>query len=120
MPSFSKHLLIGGVVGLTTYTASHSLKKIVTPQARFDFGKAATWTAVGALAATLPDWLEPGTSPNHRGFFHSVAVLVAIIWLLMVVPIGTLATIALWVVAALGYASHLVADSFTPRRLPWI
>lgn len=28
---------------------------------------------VGYPLGTLPDWIEPATSPRHRAFFHSVA-----------------------------------------------
>jgi len=28
----------------------------------------------GRLGARVPDWLEPATSPNHRGVMHSAAV----------------------------------------------
>lgn len=32
----------------------------------------------GYVGGAMPDWLEPATSPRHRGTFHSVATLVGI------------------------------------------
>ncbi len=81
---------------------------------------------LGAYMGKLPDWLEPAAHPNHRQFFHSVAVLVACaygikklydwepeaqekVWLRRLLLVGGVA-----------YISHLVLDGMTPKSLPLI
>lgn len=120
MPNFKTHVTIGGGVGFAAYCAVHQLKKVVQPDKKFDWLEAAVWAGTAALAASLPDFLEPATSPNHRGFFHSILVLVALLWLLGRLGAGGVAMIGLFFVAGLGYVSHLAADALTPRCLPWI
>jgi len=79
-----------------------------------------------AIGSVIPDRIEPATSCRHRGFFHSVGALVAMVFLF-----GSTALVAL--AAALfskfppvypascfflGYLLHLLADSVTPMGLP--
>ncbi|MCK9580842.1 MAG: metal-dependent hydrolase [Methanoregula sp.] len=83
---------------------------------------------VGAavIGSIIPDIIEPATSFRHRGLFHSVGVLVA-----MILLFGSTALIALviaffsefsgfYLVSCffLGYLFHLLADSITPMGLP--
>jgi membrane-bound metal-dependent hydrolase YbcI (DUF457 family) len=96
------------------------LDKVRFPDQRFDFGRAALLAGVGALAASIPDWLEPATSPNHRGFFHSIAVLAVLIWIVTRSTVGVVSIAGLLTVAIMGYISHLAADACTRRGLPWI
>ena len=78
------------------------------------------------FGSRLPDLLEPATNPNHRAFLHSVVFL-----LLLVAAIKLLVDWkpksewervgkVLLVAAGVGYVSHLVLDSLTPRGLPLI
>lgn len=120
MPNFKSHLAIGGIVGFAAYGTIYYVKKCTDSRTRFDLEKALTWTAIGAAAACLPDFLEPATSPHHRGFFHSIAILLVLGWWVISLPIAVTAVGVIGVVAVLGYISHLVADSLTPRSLPWI
>ena len=120
MANFKTHALVGGGVGFAAYCAKYSIQKTYSPETRFDLGQAAAWAGVGVLAASIPDWLEPATSPNHRGFFHSFAILGTVLWLLTIVSTGTATTAGLLVVAGLAYTSHLAMDACTRRSLPWI
>ena len=120
MPKFTTHVLIGGGVGFATYCVKHNLRKAFDPTTTFDWGSAFVWASVGVAAACVPDLLEPAISPNHRGFFHSFALLAVLLWYVFVLTAGTLSASALCMIAALGYVSHLLADGFTPRSLPWI
>jgi membrane-bound metal-dependent hydrolase YbcI (DUF457 family) len=120
MPSFKAHAAIGAGVGFAAYCAVNRLRKVADSDIRFELDKAVIWAGVGAFAASIPDILEPAVSPNHRGFFHSFFVLLAIVWFIVLACGGTISTAALLVVAAAGYASHLIVDSFTRRCLPWI
>jgi len=82
---------------------------------------------IGALLGKLPDMIEPALgNPNHRQFFHSIAVL------------GLLATgmhkIYHWepqddfdkvlrgilLVGGAAYLSHLALDALTSRSLPLV
>ena len=81
---------------------------------------------LAALFASLPDLLEPATSPNHRQFFHSVAFAGMVCHGLYKVyewhpeePFERfLRDIAL--IAGAAYLVHLVLDGFTPKSLPLI
>lgn len=75
----------------------------------------------GAGAAILPDIFEPATNPNHRSFFHSVAISsVPTNYLRYSIedssqqdPLRRLKR-----ALAIGYLSHLALDIMTPKRLP--
>lgn len=87
-------------------------------------------TFTGWLGGILPDLLEPGDqNPHHRSFFHSIAILVALILFLVTIAWGivlsedTLESLYLRAIVfftSVGYLSHLLLDLFTPYRLPWI
>jgi inner membrane protein len=89
----------------------------------------ATPIAVGAAAAclpSLPDVLEPALHPNHRKFFHSVAVFACLgyglhrlykweaedDWQRLLRVAG--------LVAGAAYLAHLTRDAFTAKSLPLI
>ena len=82
----------------------------------------ATFTSIGGL---LPDILEPATDPNHRKFFHSVAVLLGIGYdQLEQIRKDQGSNIEFWRwllnKLELGYLVHLLQDSGTPRGLPFM
>ena len=64
------HHKVGAGITVTTFVAIHDLSK---------HGRITERTVLcGVLAtqfASIPDWIEPYTCPNHRKFFHSVFVL---------------------------------------------
>jgi inner membrane protein len=80
----------------------------------------------GYCGATLPDVIEPATSPNHRQFFHSLLFAAALGYGLYRLYdfepetlLGeTLRTLAL--IAGSAYLVHLALDATTPRSLPWV
>ena len=89
----------------------------------------ATPFVMGAAAAclpSLPDVLEPAMHPNHRKFFHSVAVFVGFgyglhrlykwetddDWQRLLRVVG--------LVAGAAYLAHLTRDAFTAKSLPLI
>lgn len=68
------------------------------------------------ICGMLPDIIEPATHGNHRGAFHSI-------WALLISGLTILAAIYLLVnyllfFCCIGYVSHLLLDSTTPRGLP--
>ncbi len=77
----------------------------------------------GAVAACLPDILEPPHHPNHRGFAHSLVVNTAIavgtrkLWLNPNIPPQQ--KIA-WTSCGLAYVTHSILDATTPMSVPII
>lgn len=79
-----------------------------------------------ALLPSLPDLLEPAVHPNHRGFFHSVAMGVAVAYGMR--RAYRWETKSDWerlarVVAMVGcaaYIGHLVRDAFSAKSLPLV
>ena len=79
--------------------------------------------AVGGQFGLLPDILEPAKSGNwrHRKFFHSYTLLVMIVWFTYQTETNPELHDMVrhfFTVAAAGYLSHLILDSFTPAGLP--
>lgn len=77
----------------------------------------------GGVFALVPDILEPALSPNHRQLFHSVAVLGALgygnykaVTSQSVTNDGKLGIL----ITSVGYGSHLLMDSFTPKSTPFL
>jgi len=64
-----EHGIVGALVSLGLYGVYKYLRKESSTVAG----------TLGSLAlggfGVLPDLLEPATSPSHRGFFHSAALL---------------------------------------------
>jgi membrane-bound metal-dependent hydrolase YbcI (DUF457 family) len=94
-------------------------------------GHARLFPVYGIAAVTagslLPDLIEPATSANHRGLFHSRGMLYCMVFLygataLMMTGIITKFPAMTEIYTAscllLGYTFHLLADSLTPRGLP--
>lgn len=101
-----------------------SLALPVKPEQRLSHTLAAG--AAGYAFGTLPDLLEPATSPNHRQFFHSVVfggiVIGGLCKLYHWQPETDGEKILRWLcLAGLGaYLVHLVMDATTKRSLPLI
>jgi len=70
-----------------------------------------------------PDLLEPASDPNHRQFFHSVAMLAVLavggIKLLSDPSLGEEEELGL-LAASVGYASHILMDGLSPKSVPLI
>ena len=89
----------------------------------------ATPIAVGAAAAclpSLPDVLEPALHPNHRKFFHSVALFAGLGYGLHRLykweaedDLQRLLRVA-GLLAGAAYLAHLTRDAFTAKSLPLI
>lgn len=84
----------------------------------------------GWIGAQLPDMLEPSqNNPHHRGFFHSVLMLLALATLITLIVKGhllaapTLEGFYLRIISVsllFGYETHLILDLFTASRLPLV
>ena len=79
---------------------------------------------LSAVLATLPDILEPATTPHHRQVFHSVmlaaAIGVAVYEAYQWEPatLGQEILRALALIGGSAYLLHLVGDMLTARGLP--
>lgn len=113
------HLVIGSV-GFVLYQL---VLEAACPAVQYPWVIGFFATAAGSL---FPDILEPGTSIHHRGICHSrgalklvsALFLVAAAISLFAVPVPHLILVYLASCFFLGYAFHLVADSFTRMGLP--
>jgi len=130
MPNFSRHWKTGvfvcGSAAMVTdfFLQLNRIKK--GQQERFNwmelFGYTAVGAGVGVIGGVLPDLLEPATTPNHREFFHSVVLGIAICGSLIAVrnsPISAEDKLVL-LSLGLGYLTHLALDGGTPNGLPFI
>ena len=89
-------------------------------------GRCLAAAGCGVAFASLPDLIEPATSPNHRKFFHSVTFAVAVA--------GTMYQLYQWdaqtdgerllrgllLLAGGAYLIHLAMDATTRKSLPLI
>jgi len=80
----------------------------------------------GAFGGRLPDMLEPAVHPNHRGLLHSIAALgiaawtVRELWLWQPTEPLQKTLRAVLIGIAVGYGTHLLVDSATPKSIPLI
>ena len=138
MPNRREHIEVGAVAG--------ALVALLRSDAQ-DSGELLLEVAGGALGGALggrlPDILEPPTSPGHRGVAHAIIpVAAAGSFVVSRLPgasvprpramerqgvqhdgtpassLGERFLSGLAVGGAVGYASHLLMDSTTPRGLP--
>lgn len=112
------HAVIGGAASAAVVLAI----KAHYPHARLPHPAFAG--VVGAIAACLPDFLEPATHPGHRQLCHSVAFAAFIVvtqkavyeWRPETRTQEVLRDLILSI--GLGYLSHLAADATTATGVP--
>lgn len=118
MPNNDEHTFVSGLIGLACYLGYKGL----TGTKPSLLGAVAS-TSLGAAAGSLPDMIEPATSPQHRGLFHSASAGLGLTYLLRkAVRSETLSREEKLVsaIVGLGYLSHLSLDSQTSQGLPLI
>jgi len=112
----STHAAVGAVAGLAIYG-------LVKRSRNEDWTLGGVTAAIGfgAVIGVSADVFEPALAPNHRGPFHSVALLVGIacankrvLESAYMTPEQKMSA----VVASAAYASHLFLDAVTPMGLP--
>jgi len=116
MAGSSKHFFIGAGVSLGIYGLYKRYKN-----ERWALEGILASAGLGAIMALLPDILEPATHPNHRGTFHSLIALIALILsshkILQDEDLSDNEKLA-FLLASSGYGSHLLADSQTSMGMP--
>ncbi len=122
MPNATTHLILGGATGATVNIAFQIARMTSKTDTKFDWGELLLCTAAGGAAGLIPDLLEPATTPNHRGFFHSITAAVLVAYLISGRHTAkwSVATLALFSAAGFGYLSHLVADATTPKSINFV
>jgi len=121
MANGKTHLVVGALVGVALDGMWQCWQMKRNPDRKFDWLEMAGACAAGGIVGILPDILEPATSPNHRGFFHSFAFIAILLWAFGIFGVKlTLRATAFCAATMLCYLSHLFLDSLTPRSLPWI
>jgi membrane-bound metal-dependent hydrolase YbcI (DUF457 family) len=131
MANFKRHAAVGAGVG-AGLNLLWQISKIMESQnpptnlgellQSLDLLQVASFAALGAACASLPDILEPATSPNHRAVFHSLACGGAVTYGAFGKHTDRLhPDTALTIqTMALSYLSHLALDGTTPKGLPLI
>lgn len=122
MPNAKTHLLIGAAVGAIVNGVTQIDHMRHDPFSKFDWGEFLLCTAASATASLIPDLLEPADSPNHRRFFHSLAMTALVAYAITgkhtrAWPAAKLLFLG---IMALGYLSHLAADACTPRSIRFV
>lgn len=113
------HRTIAAVV-MTVATAS------LSPRREETVAHAVGGCAGGYYLGTIPDLLEPPTSPHHRQFFHSLTFAIALsygLYRLYQWEPSTPELKALRLIGLIGggaYLVHLALDATTKRSLPLI
>ena len=122
MPNAKTHFVIGAAAGAAVNATMQWGRMALHPSAKFDWGEFFICTGSSGAAALLPDLLEPATSPNHRAFFHSLAMAAIVAYAVTGKHTGKwpIAISLLAGVAGVGYLSHIVADAITPKSIRFI
>lgn len=113
------HQFVGAAAGIATCIQDDGIKKP-------ELYNPVTAAMAGGFFATLPDRLEPALHPNHRQFFHSVAILALIATGVRAAyrwepaTKGQALLRALLLVGGVAYGTHLVLDGLTPKSIPLI
>lgn len=116
MANRSTHAAVGALAGLAIYG-------LVKQSQNEDWTLGGVTAAIGCGVAVgiSADVLEPALLPNHRGPFHSVALLMGIAYANKRALESTQMTLEqkmATVVASAAYVSHLILDAATPMGLP--
>jgi membrane-bound metal-dependent hydrolase YbcI (DUF457 family) len=119
MPNSKTHLIIGAGTGAVVNVLLQTDRMTMDHTLKFDWNELLLCTAIGAGAGLLPDILEPADSPNHRAFFHSIAMAALVAYSITGkhTKKWSPTTLLFWGVASVAYLSHLGADACTPKSI---
>ena len=122
MPNATTHFIIGAAAGATVNAVMQFGRMAYEPLLKFNWGEFLICTGAAGTAALLPDILEPADSPNHRAFFHSLAMAVIVSYFITGKHTGKwpIAISLLVGMAGIGYLSHIIADATTPKSIAFI
>ena len=117
MPRRYQHIIIGA----STAVAANILMQLrESEDQKIDPTEVLLAGFFGVLGGVLPDIIEPAINPNHRGFYHSYLTMGGVGYSVAGKHTEKWSRLSRSVIVSLGvgYISHLVADSTTPKGLP--
>ena len=109
-----EHGCLGAVAGAGYTFIKYLWRKSNDPDASFPWDQLVFNMILGFALASLPDWIEPATNPNHRKFFHSFAMGGLVVYGMYGKHTENMRLIGM------SYLSHLAADARTPKSIPLI
>ena len=117
-----QHAYIGILAGAGYTVGKYLWIKRKEPNYDFPWKQLIMNICLGSTFATLPDWLEPATNPNHRKFFHSFTTAGIVCYGMYGKHTNKLNVNILDCIRSFGftYLCHLAADATTPKSLPLI
>ena len=117
-----EHACLGAVAGAGYTLITYLWRKSENTKAGFPWKQLAVNMGVGMALASLPDWIEPATNPNHRKFFHSLTTAGLVGYGMYGKHTNNIDVNLLDYIRSIGFAylSHLAADATTPKSLPLI
>jgi len=117
-----EHGCFGAVAGAGYTLIRYHRRKSNNPETSFPWEQLVVNMVLGFIFATLPDWLEPATNPNHRKFLHSFAMGGLVVYGMYGKHTQDMDDKSLDTIRSIGmsYLSHLAAESTTPKSIPLI
>jgi membrane-bound metal-dependent hydrolase YbcI (DUF457 family) len=117
-----QHVFFGAIAGAGYTVGKYLWIKRKEPNYDFPWKQLVVNMGLGLTFASLPDWLEPATNPNHRKFFHSLTTSGIVCYGMYGKHTNNLDVNFLDCIRSIGfsYLTHLAADATTPKSLPLI
>jgi membrane-bound metal-dependent hydrolase YbcI (DUF457 family) len=117
-----QHACLGILAGGGYTFLKYLLDKSNNPNMKFSWDRLVINMGLGLVFASLPDWIEPATNPNHRKFFHSLTTAGLVGYGMFGNHTRDLDDNLKDSVRSIGlsYLFHLAADATTPKSLPII
>ena len=117
MPRRKEHIIIGAS---TAVVANFVMQLFESEDQKIDPAEVLLAGFLGAFGGVLPDLIEPAVNPNHRKFFHSYSTILGVGYSVAGKHTKKCSRFRkrMMVSAGIGYISHLIADSMTPKGLP--
>ncbi|MBS3106428.1 metal-dependent hydrolase [Candidatus Woesearchaeota archaeon] len=117
MPNADTHAGAGALTSLGAYLHLRTQKGY-----QVDAAELVGVGICGAVVGQAPDWIDPPTSPQHRGIGHSAllaGIVIRKLWdTISVHPTMNYLQKDFSKAVLLAYLSHLGLDAFTPAGLP--
>ncbi len=117
-----QHACLGLLAGGGYTFLKYLWEKSNEPNTNFPWRQLAINMGLGLAFASLPDWIEPATNPNHRKFFHSLTTAGLVGYGMFGKHTRNVDVNLQDSVRSIGlsYLCHLAADATTPKSISLI
>lgn len=117
-----QHACLGLIAGGSYTFIKYLLEKSNDQNTIFSWRQLVINMGLGLAFASLPDWIEPATNPNHRKFFHSLTAAGLVGYGMFGKHTRNVEVKLKDSVRSIGlsYLCHLAADATTPKSIPLI